>query len=351
MKKTIIVTGATSGIGYAVCEAMLNEGYPVIGVGRSEDNCCEAKKALLCKYPEATVSFIAADLMHQREVIRAAREIEGFLGLAGSGINYGERKNIGTQDIDDASCDGVRSIDISGVPHCGGIHALINNAGCVRSRFMTTEDGYEQQFALNNLSGFLLTQELTPLLCRDNAAVIFTSSASHKMMRMNWSDLMFEKKYKPLRAYKQSKLCNLLVAYRLRELGIRAVGVDPGLVRTNIGNKNTSGIVDTVWNLRKRSGISPSESAKIFSELCENGFSGIYYGLGRGSKDKREIREKCTSSRVNRDNARRLYDICSELCGMKAPKPKGEVEHECIDNRRKRRPWQSNGYGLRKAWV
>ena len=42
------------------------------------------------------------------------------------------------------------------------LYALINNAGCARSRYMTTEDGYEQQFALNHLAGFRLTHELLP---------------------------------------------------------------------------------------------------------------------------------------------------------------------------------------------
>ena len=150
---------------------------------------------------------------------------------------------------------------------------------------MTTEEGYEQQFALNHLSSFLLTHELLGKIRRDNAAVIFTSSKSHKKTSMNWDDLMFEKRYRPLYAYKQSKLCNMLLALSLREMGIRACGVDPGLVRTEIGNKNTSGAVDFVWKLRKERGVMPSEPAKVFLSLCENGFPGLYYGLG--AKEKR----------------------------------------------------------------
>jgi len=271
MKHTVLITGATSGIGYATCEALLDQGYPVIGIGRSLERCESATSALKASRPLAQVHFIVADLMQQREVLQAAREIEGTLGT-------------------------------------GKLHALINNAGGVRSRYMTTEEGYEQQFALNHLAGFLLTQELLPLIRRDNAAVIFTSSKSHKMARVNWDDLMYQKRYSPLYAYKQSKLCNMLTALSLREMGIRACGVDPGLVQTEIGNKDTSGAVDFVWQLRKKRGVPPSASAEIFVSLCENGFPGLYYGLG--------AKEQRYNPQVNAENARRLYEISMRLCGM-----------------------------------
>jgi len=271
MKNTVIITGATSGIGYAACEALLDKGYPIIGIGRSAERCRSAKNALEVGRPNGKVHFITADLMQQREVLRAAEEIENAIG---------EEK----------------------------LHALINNAGGVRSRYMTTDEGYEQQFALNYLAGFLLTQELLPLIRRNNAAVIFTSSQSHKMTRVNWDDLMYQKRYRPLYAYKQSKLCSMLLAHSLREMGIRACGVDPGLVRTEIGNKDTSGAVDFIWKLRKKRGVPASASAEIFVSLCENGFPGLYYGLG--TKERRHNRQVRTA------NARRLYDISMKLCGM-----------------------------------
>jgi len=338
MKNTVIISGATSGIGFAICKKLLDSGYPVIAIGRSEDNCRTANETLLRQQPDAKLNFIAADLMQQREVLRAAKEIKEIIKASGSDI-----------------------------------HALINNAGCVRSRYMTTEEGYEQQFALNHLAGFLLTQELLPLIRRSNAMVINTSSVSHKMMRVNWNDLMYQRRYRPLSAYKQSKLCNLLFAHRLRELGIRACGVHPGLVKTDIGEKNTSGVVNFVWNLRKKRGIDPEESAKIFLSLCENGFCGLYYGLrgdvngtlkieeGKFEIDARELKY---SGQVNHENARRLYDISLKLCGMPVAeesagnspdrstrsRTKGEKD-ECSYNGSKRWAWQSDGYRLRKAGI
>ena len=273
MKKPVIITGATSGIGYSVCSALLSAGYPTIGIGSATESCMAAKESLEKEYPHAQISFIAADLMQQREVLRAAREIEGIV---------------------------ARSYD-------GALHALINNAGCVRSRFMTTEEGYEQQFALNHLAGFLLSHEFMPLIRENDAAVIFTSSGSHKMTRVNWKDLMYQRRYRPLLAYKQSKLCNMLTALSLREIGIRAYGVEPGLVRTDIGNKNTTGAVDFIWGLRKRYGENPEKPAKIYLALCENSYFGMYYDS--------DMKEQRMNAEVNLENARRLYDLSLKLCG------------------------------------
>jgi len=285
MKNTVIVTGATSGIGRAVCEALLRAEYPVIGVGRSAGSCAQTVADMEREVPGAKVHFIVADLMHQGQVTRAAEEIENYLSESGARL-----------------------------------HALINNAGCVRSRYMTTQEGYEQQFALNHLAGFLLTHELMPLLKRDGAVVINTSSKSHKGMKINWNDLMFQKHYRPLGAYKQSKLCNLLFALSLREMGVKACGVHPGLVNTEIGGKNTAGAVNLVWNIRKKGGISPEESAKIFVSLCEDGFNGLYYGPRKDSGETWNpgAQELRPSSQVTHSNAARLYKISAQLCGVKA---------------------------------
>jgi NAD(P)-dependent dehydrogenase (short-subunit alcohol dehydrogenase family) len=116
--------------------------------------------------------------MQQREVVRVADEINQYLN---------EKCN-------------------------GELYALINNAGCVRSWYMTTDEGYEQQFALNHLAGFLLTYKLLPALKKAQGRVIMTGSESHKGIKVNWDNIMLLRRYNPLTAYKQSKLCNILFA-------------------------------------------------------------------------------------------------------------------------------------------
>jgi retinol dehydrogenase-13 len=131
---------------------------------------------------------------------------------------------------------------------------------------------------------------------------------------MHWRDVMFKKRYHPLLAYKQSKLCNLLFARGLNERfagqGIRAYGVDPGLVKTDIGCKQAGGLVRLVWRLRRRGGVVPEVPARTYAYLCgeEETPTGFYYCL---------CREKRCSEQVRSENADRLWALSEQLCGIK----------------------------------
>jgi NAD(P)-dependent dehydrogenase (short-subunit alcohol dehydrogenase family) len=139
---------------------------------------------------------------------------------------------------------------------------------------MVTAEGYEQQFALNHLAGFLLTFELLPLLERARGRVITVGSGSHRGARMNWDDPMLGSGYTTLRAYCQSKLANVLFSAefnrRFRDSAVRAYVLDPGLVRTDIGLKNSSGIERLVWRLRSRSrgAVPPEVPARHLAALA-----------------------------------------------------------------------------------
>ncbi len=278
-KKAVVVTGATSGIGLAVCDLLVQNGFYVLAVGRCAEHCESAKAALLVKRADADLVFFSGDLMQQRDVLRVAAEIAAYL-------------------------DG----------HCGGrLWGLVNNAGCVRSWYMTTDEGYEQQFALNHLAGFLLTHRLLPYLKNAGGRVLFTASQSHKHMKMRWHDPMFQKRYHALLAYKQSKLCNLLTAFALNErlgcAGVTAYCVDPGLVNTGIGSKKTGWLVDFVWKLRRRGGAPPETAAKTYAHLLRGSEppDGLYFG---------DCRPEPYSAEVDHVNADRLYALSETLCGL-----------------------------------
>lgn len=128
--KTVVVTGATSGIGFAVCRKLAASNYSIIGVGRSEENCKKALELLKQEYPDVHIAFFSGDLSRQIEVLRVSNEIKKYI---------------------EAKCNGQ-------------LYGLISNAGCVRSYYMTTEDGLEQQFAVNHLAGFLLIYYLLQYL-------------------------------------------------------------------------------------------------------------------------------------------------------------------------------------------
>ena len=278
--KTVVVTGATSGIGYAVCEKLLQGGCRVLGIGRSEDSCRKAEEKLRSAVEGGDLVFYPADLMRLDEVRAVAGRIREALYEANG----------------------------------GRLDALVNNAGCVRSWYMTTPEGYEHQFALNHLSGFVLTHELLYNLVSGNGIILFTSSGSHKLMRVNWNDIMFQRRYRPLMAYKQSKLCNMLfvraINDRFAARGIRAYGIDPGLVQTEIGCKNTGGIVDFVWKRRKKHGVAPSVPAAIYGRLIEGDDRpyGLYYSVDG---------EQPCSREVTQENADRLMALSEKLLNMK----------------------------------
>ena len=282
--ETVVITGATSGIGLETARLLAQKGYYVLGVGRSAENCVKASGSILSGCPDAKIRYFTADLMQQREVLRVAKELSAHLEEA-----------------------------------CGGaLNVLINNAGCARSWYITTSDGYEQQFALNCLAGFLLTHELLPLIKKAKGRVIMTGSGSHKGCRVHWDDVMLQRGYHPLRAYKQSKLCGMLFAKGLNDRtlasGVRAYVVDPGLVNTDIGDK-AGGIVRFVWNLRKRRGVPPTVPAKTFAFLCDQKTEqkGLYYYL---------CRETPYSRQVTSANADRLFALCERLCGIEYMKEK-----------------------------
>ena len=281
--KTIVLTGATSGIGFETARILTQQGYRVIGIGHNEAHCNHAREQIMAENTKGEIVFFLADLMQQREVIRVADRLSDYL-----------------------------------TEHCGGeLYALINNAGCVRSWYTTTEEGYEQQFALNYLAGFLLTYKLLPFLKKANGRIIMTGSESHKGIKVHWDDVMLRRGYNPLTAYKQSKLCNILFAKGLNDRysskKIHAYVVDPGLVNTDIGNKQTGGLVSFVWALRKKHGVSPEIPAKTYAFLCkqESAPYGLYYYLCRESK---------YSNQVTGENTERLFELSERLCGIKYDK-------------------------------
>ncbi len=247
--KTAIITGATSGIGFATAKTLLEQNWRVIGIGHRQERCMQARAKLLSLLPDANVTFLCYDLTNQTQVHLAADEITAYL-----------KQN-----------------------EIAGIDALILNAGCVRSYYTTSAEGYEQQLALNFLSGVLLTHRLLPQLTAVRGRVLWTGSGSHKNMRIHWDDLMLQKHYNPLTAYKQSKLCAMLFAQgfnqKRKESGVRMYVIDPGLVNTEIGNKETGGLVRLVWTLRKRSGVSPDVPAQTFAYVCNHmpALEGLYY--------------------------------------------------------------------------
>jgi len=288
----VVLTGGTSGIGKATVACLLAKGVDVIAIGRDASRCRSVEIELGVRYPERTLGFVVADLGTTGEVRRAAAAVARLL-----------------QERWDHSLSGL-----------GG---LVNNAAMVSTWRMVTDEGYEKQFAVNHLAGFLLTHELLPLLERGSPGrVVTVSSGSHRHTAINWRDPMLSHGYTALRAYKQSKLANVLFTAEFnrryaRTSGVRAYAFDPGLVRTDIGCKSSSGLEHLVWRLRSRSrgASAPELPARHLASLTvdpeiEN--PDAYY---------RELDRAGVADRAGRDpiSASRLWALSEQLCKEPAP--------------------------------
>jgi NAD(P)-dependent dehydrogenase (short-subunit alcohol dehydrogenase family) len=239
LNQVFVITGATSGIGYALTQTLLEKQAVVIGVGRSKERCGRAEQQLRDQFPESKFSYCVAELSLQHEVRQLALEIGTILR---------EWK----------------------VP---GLDGLINNAGTFTFWRTITDEGFETQWAVNHLAAFLLTNQLLPLLLlSEKAKVITVSSGSHRNIDLRWDDIQLLRFYNPLRAYKQTKLANVLFTLELnRRLrthsNVRAFAADPGLSNTGLGDKTGFRLAGLFWKYRRRKGISAEDSAVGIASL------------------------------------------------------------------------------------
>src|SRR5260370_39600498 len=176
--KTIVITGASAGIGYATVQALLSAHAEVIIAGRSQAKGEQAVQALHTDYPESQVHFLPLDL-----------------GLLAS----------------------VRQTVEQFFAHWNKLDVLINNAGIMATPLGYTPDGFEQQFATNFLGHFLLAQLLLPAL--RNAAparVVSLTSGTHRLSDIHFEDIQYQQRpYDKWEAYAQSKTADALLAVAL----------------------------------------------------------------------------------------------------------------------------------------
>jgi len=254
MGKVAVVTGATSGIGKAVVELLLKEKINVVALGRDYEKIEALQKDFSTLTKDVAMDFVIGDLSDNRQTNLAANNL----------IDFVNRKYDGKIDI------------------------LMNIAGRVTSGYHENEDFNEITFATNHLSVFILTNRLYPLLKKsDDPRVLVVSSLSHYRAFFRLKNLQSRKGYNILRAYQRSKLYNVLFVkeFARRSPHVKIYAIDPGLVKTNIGNKNTSQIARFVWNIRSKTGTSPYLPAKFMVDVAaRSGYenaSGCYIKEGK----------------------------------------------------------------------
>ena len=281
--KTVLVTGATGGIGLATAKDLAERGYDVILHGRSEGKIASAIDTVRREVPDARLQPVMADLSVQEDIRRMAAEVR----------------------------DLAPSLDV-----------LVNNAGVWNSKQEFTAEGVEKTFAVNHLGYFLLSHLLLPsLYAAPQSRIICVASDSHKQIPgMFFDNLNLDGNYHGLRSYAQSKLANVLFCYefdrrRPNDDYPAIFAVQPGLVQTDIGLKGNTWLHRLAWRVRRQmsGNKTPAEGAATSIHLATepgvNELSGKYWD---DCKPK-----KSYSSSYDRDEARILWELSLEMVGVK----------------------------------
>ena len=201
-----VVTGANSGIGYEVTRMLADKGAMVVMACRSQARADAALARLKAKVPAALAEVMRLDLADLASVREFATAFESK----------------------HARLDG-----------------LINNAGLMALPRQTTAQGFEMQFGVNHLGHFALTARLWPRLTGTPASrIVNVSSEVHRSGRIDFGDLMGERRYSRWGAYMQSKLANILFTRKLQQK-LSSLGADgaamachPGYTATELQGRS-----------------------------------------------------------------------------------------------------------------
>ncbi len=271
--KTVLITGATSGIGFEASVELARMGARLVMVGRNEAKTAPKAEEVRRRSGSNRVEFLVCDFSSQHQVRRLA---ETFC-----------------------------------VRHAS-LHILVNNAGTVFAKRTLTEDGIEATFAVNHLSYFLLTHLLLDLLVKSAPArIVNVASTAHYRGTMDFDDLMFERGYRLMRAYSRSKLANVLftreLARRIKSSGVTVNALHPGAVATNIWSGAPRRLRPVLW-IAKRLMMTPAEGAKTILYLATSrdmeGTTGLYFEKNRPKEPSPLAREDAVGKRLWKESER-----------------------------------------------
>ncbi len=204
--KTIVITGANSGTGFAATQFMSAKGATVVMACRNPDKANTALQSIKNGNPNAKLDFTPLDLS-------SLASIEQF--------SEAFKKKYTALDV------------------------LINNAGMSQTPDIKTKDGFEMQMGVNHLGHYALTGHLmNRLASTKNSRVVTMASMNHEQGQINFDNLFLTGEYHQMRAYEQSKLANLLFAYELSRkltragVDVESIAAHPGFVKSNIMKSN-----------------------------------------------------------------------------------------------------------------
>jgi NAD(P)-dependent dehydrogenase (short-subunit alcohol dehydrogenase family) len=293
--RTILITGANSGIGFEATRALVEHGAHVVM------GCRNASKAQA-----------------------AAGEIEAT-DASGS---------VEILEMDLADLESIQAAADQYLANHDRLDVLVNNAGLMALPYQKTAQGFEMQIGVNHLGHFALTAHLLDLLmATDDSRIVSISSQGHRPGRIDFDDLNSEQSYSAWPAYFQSKLANLLFTRELQrrlaesEAATIAVAAHPGVSKTNLGQESSGGILGTMMAFTRPAfeavmsqsaamGALPTLRAATDADVA----GGEYFGPDGIGESRGHPKNVGMSGRAKDDAAAtRLWELSTELTGVTYP--------------------------------
>ena len=277
--KTIVISGATNGIGKAAAIELAKENPKLLFTYRNQSLADELLAEIKDISPNTQVQSVYCDFSDQDSIKKCTNEINDL---------------------------------------CANIDVLINNAGVVNTSYHETGEGIENTFAVNHLGYFLFTNLLLQKLKgHDETRIVNVSSAAHSFVKeMQWEDINFKNNFgQGLRSYGQSKLANLLftryLAIKLSTDNISVNAIHPGGVNTSLGSQNKAWYSKPLRLILKpffRSPLKGAESIIYLATKQDDGVTGEYFVDSK-------IHKSSTYSK-NLEEAHKLWDLSEKLVGQ-----------------------------------
>jgi NAD(P)-dependent dehydrogenase (short-subunit alcohol dehydrogenase family) len=275
--KTVLITGATSGIGRATALGLAKMGAHLAITGRDHVRTKDAAREIRT-VGDVRVDLFIADLACQAEVRDLAEEV------------------------------------LQTLPR---IHVLINNVGGYWATRHVTADGLERTFAVNHLAPFLLTNLLLEKIKRNASGRIVTvSSNAQATGRIDFSDLQGERSYSGARAYSQSKLANVLFSYelarRLKGTSVTANALHPGVVSTSFGAEDPATVQRVFIPFLRAFMKTPAQGAATSIHLASapdlEQVTGRYFASSKLKRSSKPSYDEATAAR--------LWQLSADLVGL-----------------------------------